>query len=160
MINQQVQVTAWYHQVTSHYLSQCWPSSGTSYGVTMPQWVKKMSLYIYQIQWGRICPETISEESFGVWSLIHCGLVVPYGIIEFVNIGSGNDLLLDSTKPLPEAMWTNQLCHSPDKKNHKKCLILICVWKFNYWFKITPTSPRVQWVKWIAVFWLNNRAPG
>ena len=41
---------------------------------------------------------------------------MPYGIIEFVSIGSGNDLLLDSTKPLPEAMWTNQLCHSPEKK--------------------------------------------
>ena len=35
-----VQVMAWCHQATSHYLSQCWPRSLSSYGVTRPQWVK------------------------------------------------------------------------------------------------------------------------
>ena len=30
---------AWCHQATSHYLSQCWPSSMSPYGVTRPQWV-------------------------------------------------------------------------------------------------------------------------
>ena len=34
-----VQVMAWYRQATSHYLSQCWPSSMSPYGVTRPQWV-------------------------------------------------------------------------------------------------------------------------
>ena len=34
-----VQVMAWCHQATSHYLSQCWPSSMLPYGVTRPQWV-------------------------------------------------------------------------------------------------------------------------
>ena len=34
-----VQVMAWCHQATSHYLSQCWPRSQSSYGVTRPQWV-------------------------------------------------------------------------------------------------------------------------
>ena len=33
-----VQVMAWCRQATSHYLSQCWPSS-MSYGITRPQWV-------------------------------------------------------------------------------------------------------------------------
>ena len=36
-----VQVMAWCHQAPSHYLSQCWPSSMSRYGVTRPQWVKK-----------------------------------------------------------------------------------------------------------------------
>ena len=36
-----VQVMAWCRQATSHYLSQCWPSSLASYGVTRPQWVIK-----------------------------------------------------------------------------------------------------------------------
>ena len=31
-----VQVMAWCHKTTSHYMSQCWPSSMTSYGVTRP----------------------------------------------------------------------------------------------------------------------------
>ena len=35
-----VQVMAWCRQATSHYLSQCSPSSLSPYGVTRPQWVK------------------------------------------------------------------------------------------------------------------------
>ena len=35
-----VQVMAWCRQATSHYLSQCWPESLSTYGVTRPQWVK------------------------------------------------------------------------------------------------------------------------
>ena len=35
-----VQVMAWCHQATSHYLSQCWPRSLSPYGVTRSQWVK------------------------------------------------------------------------------------------------------------------------
>ena len=34
-----VQVMAWCHQATSHYLNQCWPRSMSPYGVTRPQWV-------------------------------------------------------------------------------------------------------------------------
>ena len=34
-----VQVMAWCRQATSHYLSQRWPRSMSSYGVTRPQWV-------------------------------------------------------------------------------------------------------------------------
>ena len=34
-----VQVMAWCYQATSHYLSQCWPSSLSPYGITRPHWV-------------------------------------------------------------------------------------------------------------------------
>ena len=37
-----VQVMAWCHQATSHYLNQCWPRSMSSYGITRPQWVNVM----------------------------------------------------------------------------------------------------------------------
>ena len=37
-----VQVMAWCHQATSHYLNQCWPRSLMSYGVTRPQWVNSL----------------------------------------------------------------------------------------------------------------------
>ena len=36
-----VQVMAWCRQAPSHYLSQCWPSSMSPYGVTRPQWVNQ-----------------------------------------------------------------------------------------------------------------------
>ena len=38
-----VQVMAWCHQATSHYLSQCWPRSLSPYGVTRPQWVNSLA---------------------------------------------------------------------------------------------------------------------
>ena len=34
-----VQVMTWCRQATSHYLSQCWPSSLSPYGITRLQWV-------------------------------------------------------------------------------------------------------------------------
>ena len=37
-----VQVMAWCHQATSHYLSQCWPRSVLPYGVIRPQWVNSL----------------------------------------------------------------------------------------------------------------------
>ena len=37
-----VQIMAWCRQATSHYLSQCWTSSMSPYGVTRPQWVKPL----------------------------------------------------------------------------------------------------------------------
>ena len=41
-----VQVMAWCHQATSHYLSQCWPRSLSPYGVTRPQWVNPTSIFL------------------------------------------------------------------------------------------------------------------
>ena len=37
------QVMVWCRQATSHYLSQCWPSSMSPYGVTRPQWVNSVA---------------------------------------------------------------------------------------------------------------------
>ena len=42
-----VQVMAWCHQATSHYLSQCWLRSLSPYGVTRPQWVKPKSWMLH-----------------------------------------------------------------------------------------------------------------
>ena len=39
-----VQVMAWCHQATSHYLSQCWPRFMSPYGVTRPKRVIKCHL--------------------------------------------------------------------------------------------------------------------
>ena len=59
-----VQVMAWCHQATSHYLGQCWPRSMSPYGVTRPQWVNLllmnwMRLYqIFFIQIAVCVPQT------------------------------------------------------------------------------------------------------
>ena len=39
-----VQVMAWCRQATSHYLSQCWLSSLSPYGVARAQWVNMTSI--------------------------------------------------------------------------------------------------------------------
>ena len=36
------QVMTWYHQATSHYLSQCWPRSILPYDITRPLWIKRL----------------------------------------------------------------------------------------------------------------------
>ena len=38
-----VEVMAWCRQATSQYLSQCWPSSLSPYGITRPQWVNSLT---------------------------------------------------------------------------------------------------------------------
>ena len=43
---------------------------------------------------------------FAYGMLTHCCLVTPYGAKIWVNIGSGNGLLPDGTKPLPEPILT------------------------------------------------------
>ena len=47
-----VQVMAWCRQATSHYLSQCWPSSMSPYGVTRPQLLTPTWWRIYaSVKW-------------------------------------------------------------------------------------------------------------
>ena len=41
-----VVVMVWCCQATSHYLSQCWPSSTSPYGITWPQWIKTRDMFI------------------------------------------------------------------------------------------------------------------
>ena len=71
--------------------------------------------------------------------LTHCCLVTPYGDRVLVNIGSGNGLLPDGTKPLPEPMLTNHhwnLVTFISGRFHKRCLnhqSLKFVWKLHNW---------------------------
>ena len=46
-------------------------------------------------------------------NLTHCDSMMPYGVKVPVNIGQGNGLLPDATKPLPELMLTS---HQWDNK--------------------------------------------
>ena len=81
------------------------------------------------------------------WPLTHCGLVTEI----WVNIGSGNGLLPDGTKPLPEPMLTYHQWGPKTftwKKFHERCpkhQSLKWTWK-----TINQTllkSPRGQWVE-------------
>ena len=51
-----VQVLAWCHQATSHYLSQCWPRSILPYGIIRLQWIKTLQHMLTHglTHWGRV----------------------------------------------------------------------------------------------------------
>ena len=66
-----VQVMAWCHQATSHYLSQCWPRSLLPYGITRPQWVNLLiGPHCTALQWQRNGSTLLVE-------VMDCFLTVP-----------------------------------------------------------------------------------
>ena len=69
-----------------------------------------------------------------------------------VNIGSGNNLLPDGTKPSLELMFTNHQWHSPQGNFTGYTQESYPWYKFeNYQLKIMTESPRGQWVNSIYV---------
>ena len=60
-----VQAMAWFRQATSHYLSQCWLRSLSSYGVTRLQWVYatiiQRALPTPGAHWIKLSPACISN---------------------------------------------------------------------------------------------------
>ena len=74
-----VQVMAWCCQVTSHYLSQCWPRSMTPNGVTRPQWVKIVPLLQWNPSVKAIQDDGLSKEvacyeawnKHDLWRMVH-----------------------------------------------------------------------------------------
>ena len=73
-----VQVMAWYHQVTSHYLNQCWPRFMSPYDITRPQWV---NYSLWQAEW------SLSHNE-----LTHWGRVMHICIGKITITGSDNYL--------------------------------------------------------------------
>ena len=71
----------------------------------------------------------------------------------WVNIGSGNGLVPDSTKPLPEPMLTNHQWSPVTFRSgqfHKRCLNHQSNPFENYMSKISFNFPRGQWVNYIV----------
>ena len=93
-----VQVMAWCRQATSHYLSQCWPSSMSPYGVTRPQWVNWVIFNLVS----KIDILSISCE-IALWWILQEPLWYS------VNIGTSNGLVPSGYKPLPELMLTRSV---------------------------------------------------
>ena len=78
-----VQVMAWCRQATSHYLSQCWPSSMLPYGITRPQWVNPwyiprnvhmvhVLLCYTVVRYWPILPISFRVTSLTLWHLYDC----------------------------------------------------------------------------------------
>ena len=72
-----VQVMAWCHQATSHYLNQCWPRSMSPNNVTRPQSPWKVGLQIHVVGLVQDCSNSIANaleslQSFTKPSMYRC----------------------------------------------------------------------------------------
>ena len=75
-----VQVMAWCRQATSHYLSQCWPSSLSPYGVTRPQWVN-CRLYVL---WSLCFVLIYKSYMFDLCGVLHQPYIMPINIMVII----------------------------------------------------------------------------
>ena len=91
-------------------------------------------------------------------NLLCCGEAIWWQI--WINIGSGNGLLPDSTKPLPESMLTNHLWGLVVFTSQEMCNIYIYIYSYdfeNYSLKITAAPPSGKWViKCDDIFRISN----
>ena len=81
-----VQVMAWCHQATSHYLIQCWPRFLPPYGATRPQWVELFSTVEKKLQHENALFTVLQFYLIKAWWCI-CASV------NWLTIGSDNGLL-------------------------------------------------------------------
>ena len=78
-----VQVMAWCHQATSHYLSQYWPRSSSPYGITRPQWVNSLrpidTIWCHSWWSSSLYHQGINIHHIAL--VRHMGLCLPWGRI-------------------------------------------------------------------------------
>ena len=97
-----VQVMAWCRQATSHYLSQCWPSSMSPYGITRPQWVNSSPPGQNGRHFaGNIFRCIFVNEKFCILIQISLKFVPKW---QYVSIGLGNGLAPNRRQAIT---WTN-----------------------------------------------------
>ena len=79
-----IQVMAWCHQATSHYLNQCWSRSMSPYGVTRLQWVRAWT--------SNDIPKEIMECNYWSMSKFQIKQRRPGGLLEIRSISISNKM--------------------------------------------------------------------
>ena len=152
-----VQVMAWYRQATNHYLSQCWPSSMSQYGVTKPQWVKEKRKNVHAFAHG-FRKKMLQRDWFCVtfvksrgWHTVHAsqgeGRAVLCWLYTWYNCEMSHIKLF--------CRWLTLNTHEPRKggftQNYYHCLSLPCH-PCHYNDKITYNDeiayPMMIFVRW------------
>ena len=88
-----VQVMAWCRQATSHYLSQCWPSSLSPYGVIRPQWVNCFN-FIFDL----VVPygiTTIWHHWLGYWHVAWWNQAITWTNVPLLSTGTSGTSFSD-----------------------------------------------------------------
>ena len=97
-----VQVMAWCHQATSHYLSQCWPRSLSPYGIPRPQWVNLKWIWMdgeSWISWLLVTwwYEEPSHQQAWFWHIFYRILFALYGKVYVISPGQNGRHFTDNT---------------------------------------------------------------
>ena len=102
-----VQVMAWCHQATSHYLSQCWPRFMVPYGVIRPQWVKMKTVACWDffLKNGHY----IYKKNFKLHSLATLSYIIAW--VYFV--GDIDESVQDCSNSIANALELLQSCTKP-----------------------------------------------
>ena len=104
-----VQIMAWCHQETSHYLSQCWPGSLSPYGITWSQWVISLAPTKFECKFTQVIFMRVIDG--GLWYLLWIYPQYPQTNLTRFN-GDQSPLVQVmawyhlGNKPLPEPMLT------------------------------------------------------
>ena len=147
-----VQVMAWCRQATSHYLSQCWLSSLSPYGVTRPQWVKthqipKLKCFssrlavVFAVYWSQVlsgewrCSWSSANRrcSNYIWVINKC--IAYYGAT-YIRGFRIDTFFTQSCKWFDKVLnWKDQ--HALDKHDKGSMVCFMCwiIWKTYRWLR-------------------------
>ena len=138
-----VQIMAWCCQATSHYLSQCWPRSLSPYGVTRPQWVKKMLSCLLRCVWSYqwhhdMCMYTLFFHSIDLHIAFNDKNWVIFSAsdgMKWSTTGSGGSALGDTLFDIVERNWSQHML----KQKEWHYLLLFFLYKINY---VSTNNPK------------------
>ena len=144
-----VQVMAWCHQATSHYLSQCWPRSLSSYGVKRPRWVKLVifklisRIDISHISWEialRWMPQCLTiNKSTLVPLMAWCHQATSHYLIQY---WFRLMMLYSAIRP----QYINSLSPVDAYTHHwaKSSLVQVMTCYLNQWWLVVNWTPRIK----------------
>ena len=87
-----VQVIAWCHQATIHYLNQCWSRSTTPYGLTLPQDIHHLITLLYNL----INIDIISYRRLGIFCICEKARTKNLYFTEGIRILTQNKYILNA----------------------------------------------------------------
>ena len=135
-----VQVMAWYHQATRHYLRQYWPRSMSPFGVTRPQWVNSQK---FSKTFNPCDSEFFLENNEYIFDILHNFLDAD--LLQTVEIQShGKPEYPQYTQSISWLLMTWRLMEPGHQQAHGTCIDLAVQWYSGFSTRKINTSRPEQ----------------